>query len=70
VDVTVLGKTRVGLAVNNLTNSNGIMSWTPPGLLVSRGYYSPAQVQANPNAVFGVVPIQPRSVYLTLGRTF
>jgi hypothetical protein len=70
IDVTLRGRTRVGLAVNNLTDGQGIMSWTPPGLLVSRGYYSPAQVAANPNAVFGVVPIQPRSIFLTLGRTF
>ncbi|HEY0780641.1 MAG TPA: TonB-dependent receptor [Gemmatirosa sp.] len=67
-DVAVMRQTRLGLAVNNLFNGQGIMSWTPPGLLYSRGYYTSADIRANPNAIFGVVPIQPRSVYLTLSH--
>lgn len=70
VDVTVLRNTRIGLQVSNLTDSRGIMSWTPPGLLVNRQNYTPAQVAATPNAIFGVIPVQPRSLYLTLGRDF
>ncbi|GJG88082.1 hypothetical protein tb265_32630 [Gemmatimonadetes bacterium T265] len=69
LDVAVVHQTRLGLSVNNLFNGQGIMSWTPPGLLQARQYFSPAQVSGNPNAIFGVIPIQPRSVYLTLSRS-
>jgi iron complex outermembrane recepter protein len=69
-DVEVWNGVRLGLQVSNLTDSHGIMSWTPPGLLFARGSYSPTLVQANPNAVFGIIPVQPRSFYLTLSRAF
>jgi iron complex outermembrane recepter protein len=42
----------------------------PPGLLTNRANCTAEQAAADPNATFGVIPIQPRSTYISLSRPF
>lgn len=55
--------------VTNLFNTVGIMGWAKGGSLLTaldRQTLTPAQVQADPNQLFSVLPNQPRAFYLTL----
>jgi iron complex outermembrane recepter protein len=61
------------LNVNNLTDVLGIMGSASPGGIIAS--FSPQnitkdQVLANPNAVHSIIPIQPRSYFLTLSYKF
>jgi len=59
--------------INNLFNQFGILSFAPAGTLLSaldRQSLTPAQVQANPNQTFSILPNQPRSYFLTIGYRF
>ncbi|QXD15380.1 TonB-dependent receptor [Rhodocaloribacter litoris] len=70
VDVDVTPRVHLGASVSNLFDTAGIMSWTPPGLLIGRQTFTPEQVAANPDATFGVVPVQPRSFFVSLRYDF
>lgn len=55
--------------VTNLFNTVGIMGWAKGGSLLTaldRQTLTPAQVEADPNQLFSVLPNQPRAFYLTL----
>jgi len=59
--------------INNLFNQFGVLSFAPAGTLLSaldRQSLTPAQVQANPNQTFSILPNQPRSYFLTVGYRF
>ncbi|HEX9783952.1 MAG TPA: TonB-dependent receptor [Opitutaceae bacterium] len=56
--------------VNNLFDDNGVMTWAPPGR-----FTDPLDRQAfteisDPNAVFNIIPIQPRAFFLTISYKF
>ncbi len=54
--------------INNVTNVLGIMGSAPPGgflQAVSPQNLTKAQIEANPNAVHSIIPIQPRAYFLT-----
>lgn len=54
--------------VNNVLNSQGVLSYGRSGGLLSildRQGLTPAQVAANPNQLFSILPTQPRAFYLT-----
>ena len=59
--------------INNLSNVNGVMSWSAPGgfpaSLDLQGF-TPDKRAANPNATFSILTIQPRSYYLTVAYSF
>jgi iron complex outermembrane receptor protein len=59
--------------VNNVFNTYGIMDWAAPGgfpaALNTQGF-TQASLEANPNAIFSTLAIQPRSYYLTVGYKF
>ncbi|HEX8506540.1 MAG TPA: TonB-dependent receptor, partial [Hymenobacter sp.] len=66
-------KLSFALNVNNFTNALGIMGSASPGTIVES--FSPqnltrAQVEANPNALHSVVPIQPRAYFLSAAYKF
>ena len=55
--------------VTNVFNTVGIMGWAKSGSLLTaldRQTLTPAQVAADPNQLFSVLPNQPRAFYLTL----
>lgn len=57
------------LTVNNIFASRGIMQWGPPGGFngfVGRGIFTKADVQANPDAVFGGLAIPARAYFLSV----
>ena len=63
-------------SVNNLFNYFGVMEWTAP---VTDGFpfttfntqqFTPAMRQANPDANYFTIAIQPRSYFLTLSVKF
>ncbi|GAB2554958.1 TonB-dependent receptor [Spirosoma aerophilum] len=59
--------------VNNLFNTVGVMDWQAPGGFPNSGNtggFTPAQREANPNAIFSILPIQPRSFYLSASYRF
>ncbi|MFY7888860.1 MAG: TonB-dependent receptor domain-containing protein, partial [Spirosomataceae bacterium] len=61
------------LNINNVTDVLGIMGSASPGGIIAS--FSPqnitkAQVEANPNAVHSIIPIQPRAYFLTLSYKF
>ncbi len=59
---------RLQANVNNLFNNFGVMSWARAGGFfdsLDRQGLTPASVQANPNQLFYIVPIQPRSFFVT-----
>jgi outer membrane receptor protein involved in Fe transport len=63
----------VGANINNAFNEEGVLSFAPSGALLAaldRQALTPAQVQANPNQVFSILPNQPRSYFLTIGYKF
>jgi iron complex outermembrane receptor protein len=63
----------VGANINNVFNEEGVLSFAPSGTLLGaldRQALTPAQVQANPNQVFSILPNQPRAYFLTIGYTF
>jgi iron complex outermembrane recepter protein len=63
----------VGANINNAFNEEGVLSFAPSGTLLAaldRQALTPAQVQANPNQVFSILPNQPRSYFLTVGYKF
>lgn len=63
----------INASVNNLFNQRGVLSFAPPGSLLSalnRQSLTPAQVAANPNQMFSILENQPRSMYLTVGYKF
>lgn len=54
--------------ITNLFNTVGIMGWAKGGSLLTaldRQTLTPAQVAADPNQLFSVLPNQPRAFYLT-----
>jgi outer membrane receptor protein involved in Fe transport len=58
----------VSLTVNNLFDREGVVSYVLAGGFVSaldRQSLTPAQVSANPNQLFAILPIQPRSMFLS-----
>jgi outer membrane receptor protein involved in Fe transport len=62
-------KLQFNLNVNNLLNSEGVMSWSPAGSFLGaldRQGFLPAARAANPNATFNVVTVQPRAGFLTV----
>jgi outer membrane receptor protein involved in Fe transport len=59
--------------INNLFNQFGILGFAPAGTLLGaldRQSLTPAQIQANPNQTFSILPNQPRSYFLTIGYRF
>ena len=59
--------------INNLFNKVGVMDWQAPGGFPNSGNtggFTPAQREGNPNAVFSILPIQPRSLYLSASYRF
>ena len=63
----------IGANINNAFNEEGVLSFAPSGTLLGaldRQALTPAQVQANPNQVFSILPNQPRSYFLTVGYKF
>lgn len=59
--------------VNNILNSQGVMSWTAPGgypASQDRQGFTPDRLAANPNYTFAIITIPPRSYYLTLSYKF
>lgn len=64
---------RLQANVNNLFNNFGVMSWARAGGFfdsLDRQGLSAASVQNNPNQLFYIVPIQPRSFWLTATLEF
>jgi outer membrane receptor protein involved in Fe transport len=62
-----------GVNINNVFNEQGILSFAPSGTLLAaldRQSLTPAQIQANPNQVFSILPNQPRAYFVTIGYTF
>ena len=59
--------------INNVFNTYGVMDWAAPGgfpsALNTQGF-SPANREANQNAIFSTLAIQPRSYFLTVGYKF
>jgi len=54
--------------VNNVLNGQGVMGFQAPGgfpASLDRQGFTPAKLAANPNAVFSILTIQPRSFYLS-----
>ena len=65
----VTGNFSVQGNVTNVFNTVGIMGWAKSGSLLTaldRQTLTPAQVAADPNQLFSVLPNQPRAFYLTL----
>ncbi|MEI6945602.1 TonB-dependent receptor [Paraflavisolibacter sp. H34] len=63
----------LSLNINNLLNSEGVMSWAPPGGYpgaTDRQGFTREKRNANPDAPFGVICIQPRAYFLTFSCTF
>ncbi|MEI6945952.1 TonB-dependent receptor [Paraflavisolibacter sp. H34] len=63
----------LALNINNLFNSEGVMSWAPPGgypTALDRQGFTRDKLEANLNAPFGIICIQPRSYFLTFSCTF
>lgn len=66
-------KVRVSANVNNLFNSEGVMSWASGGGLAAsldRQGFTPARLAADPNQILSILTVQPRSFYLTLDMKF
>jgi iron complex outermembrane recepter protein len=64
---------RLQANVNNLFNNFGVMSWARAGGFfdsLDRQGLSAASVQSNPDQLFYIVPIQPRSFWLTATLEF
>ena len=54
--------------VNNVFNSIGVMGWAPPGgfpAAIDPQGFTPAKREADPNAAYSILSVQPRSYYLT-----
>jgi iron complex outermembrane receptor protein len=69
----VTDRLSIGANINNVFNEEGVLGFAPGGALFSaldRQALTPAQVQANPNQVFSILPNQPRSYFLTIGYAF
>lgn len=69
----VTDKVRVSANVNNLFNSEGVMSWASGGGLAAsldRQGFTPARLAADPNQILSILTVQPRSFYLTLDMKF
>ncbi len=63
----------IQLNVNNVFNDFGVMSWQAPGNFpesLDRQAFLPEMLEADPNALFGIISIPQRSVFLTLNYTF
>jgi outer membrane receptor protein involved in Fe transport len=63
----------VSLNVNNVFNSEGVMSWAPSGGLLAsldRQAFTPQQLAANPNQLFNILTIQPRAYFLSANVKF
>ena len=63
----------VNFNINNVFNSIGVTGWYPPGGFpnnLTSEALTKAQVAANPNAVYGARPTQPRSYFLSLSYNF
>jgi iron complex outermembrane recepter protein len=59
--------------INNLFNKVGVMDWQAPGGFPNSGNtggFTPAQREGNPNAIYSILPIQPRSFYLSASYRF
>jgi outer membrane receptor protein involved in Fe transport len=59
--------------INNLLNSEGVMSWSPPAKFfdaLDRQGFTKEKLAANPDATFGIVCIQPRAFFLTFSFLF
>ena len=59
--------------VNNVLNGQGVMSFQAPGgfpASLDRQGFTPDKLAANPNAVFSILTIQPRSYYLSAAYKF
>ncbi|MDZ7879958.1 MAG: TonB-dependent receptor [Saprospiraceae bacterium] len=58
----------LSVAVNNIMNTYGIMSWAAPGgfpaSLDTQGF-TKTMLEANKNAVYSTLPIMPRSLFVT-----
>lgn len=62
------GRFKIQANVNNVFNQFGIMSWARSGGFLSsldRQGLTRADVQANPNQLLNIVPVQPRSFWIT-----
>jgi outer membrane receptor protein involved in Fe transport len=63
----------VSLNVNNVFNSEGVMSWAPSGGLLAsldRQAFTPQQLAANPNQLFNVLTVQPRAYFISASARF
>jgi iron complex outermembrane receptor protein len=63
----------IGANVNNAFNEEGVLGFAPGGTLLNaldRQALTPAQVQANPNQIFSILPNQPRSYFMTVEYAF
>jgi iron complex outermembrane recepter protein len=59
--------------VQNLLNSEGVMSWSPPAKFLDaldRQGFTKEKLAADPDATFGVVCIQPRAFFLSFSFLF
>ncbi len=59
--------------VNNIFDTLGVMGWIGPGgfpVGIDRQGFTPEKLQQNPDAIFSIVPIQPRSYFLTFSYSF
>lgn len=58
---------QISANVNNLLNSQGVFSWGPAGGLLAsldRQAFTPAQLAANPDQNFNIIPVQPRAYFI------
>jgi len=54
--------------INNVLYSKGVLGWAPAGGLAAsldRQAFTPAQLAADPNQLFNIITVQPRSFFLT-----
>lgn len=66
-------RVRVGLNIQNLANTYGIMGWTAPGAFpanLDRAGFTADRVAANPSAAFGTLGVQARAYFLTAAYKF
>lgn len=66
-------RVRLSANVNNVFNSEGVMSWGPAGGLLAsldRQAFTPAQRAANPNQFFNIITVQPRAFYVSVDLSF
>lgn len=71
VNYNVLDNLNIQLNVNNVLESEGVISWFPPGLVFDRNLLTEDAVNAaGSDASLGIVPVIPRSFFLTVNYSF